>query len=113
MTEDQFSETRRTQLDAEDTAVDEAPQYGVGPFSLREVVLGGIWLVAFVISFFPVYGVIGSGPSVWMNGIDWVLTIGVPTVAVFLIGLRRLSPEGIRRVGGPPRDHNRPRIDSV
>ena len=37
--------------------------------------------------------------SVWMSGIDWVLTIGVPTVAVFLIVLRRFSPDGIRRVG--------------
>ena len=35
----------------------------------------------------------------WTAGIDWVLTIGVPTVAVFLLLLRRLSPQGIRRVG--------------
>ncbi|WP_292687337.1 MULTISPECIES: hypothetical protein [unclassified Microbacterium] len=81
-------------------AVDETapPQYGVGPFSVREVALGGIWLVAFVVSFFPVYSGILSG-SVWTSGIDWVLTIGVPTIAVFLVGLRRLSPQGIRRVG--------------
>lgn len=81
-------------------AVDEtaAPQYGVGPFSVREVALGGIWLVAFVVSFFPIYS-LGSAASVWTAGIDWVLTIGVPTIAVFLIGLRRLSPQGIRRVG--------------
>lgn len=81
-------------------AVDEdAPaQYGVGPFSVREVALGGIWLVAFLVSFFPVYNV-GQGGSVWTTGIDWILTIGVPTVAVFLLGLRRLSPQGIRRVG--------------
>ena len=59
----------------------------------------GTWLVAFVVSFFPIYGEIGRGPSVWSNGIDWVLTIGVPTAAVFLIVLRRLSPQGIRRVG--------------
>ncbi len=80
--------------------VDESapPQYGVGPFSLREVALAGVWLLAFVFSFFPVYGAVGNGVSTW-HGIDWVLTIGVPTVAVFLIGLRRLSPEGIRRVG--------------
>ncbi|QKJ19655.1 hypothetical protein [Microbacterium hominis] len=80
-------------------AADDAPQYGVGPFSLREVALGGLWLVAFVVSFFPIFGAIGNGTSVWTSGIDWVLTIGVPTVAVFLIGLRRLSPDGIRRVG--------------
>ena len=37
--------------------------------------------------------------SVWTTGLDWILTIGVPTVAVFLIVLRRFSPDGIRRVG--------------
>jgi len=78
---------------------EESPQYGVGPFSIREVALAGVWLIAFIASFFPVYGEIGSGPTVWGSGIDWLLTIGVPTVAVFLIVLRRLSPQGIRRVG--------------
>ncbi|WP_239065596.1 hypothetical protein [Microbacterium hibisci] len=80
-------------------AAEEAPQYGVGPFSIREVALVGTWIVAFVVSFFPITGELGRGPSVWTSGIDWVLTIGVPTVAVFLIVLRRLSPQGIRRVG--------------
>ena len=92
-------EHREEHIEAQATAHDEPPQYGVGPFSIREVALVGTWLVAFVVSFFPVYGEIGRGPSVWSNGIDWVLTIGLPTVAVFLIVLRRLSPEGIRRVG--------------
>ncbi|MBD3940748.1 hypothetical protein IF188_03415 [Microbacterium sp. NEAU-LLC] len=85
---------------AHDTAAPaQAPQYGVGPFSIREVSLAGAWLIAFIASFFPVYGEIGSGITVWGSGIDWVLTIGVPTVAIFLIVLRRLSPQGIRRVG--------------
>lgn len=92
-------EQRNENIDAEETSIEEPPQYGVGPFSIREVALVGTWLVAFVVSFFPVFGEIGRGPSVWSNGIDWVLTIGLPTVAVFLIVLRRLSPEGIRRVG--------------
>ncbi|WP_347978866.1 hypothetical protein [Microbacterium sp. ProA8] len=83
----------------EAVATEEPPQYGVGPFSIREVALAGTWLVAFVVSFFPIYGDLGEGPSVWSSGIDWVLTVGVPTVAVFLIVLRRLSPQGIRRVG--------------
>ncbi|KAF2413803.1 hypothetical protein B1729_08060 [Microbacterium sp. B35-04] len=83
----------------EAVATEEPPQYGVGPFSIREVALAGTWLVAFVVSFFPIYGDLGVGPSVWSSGIDWVLTVGVPTVAVFLIVLRRLSPQGIRRVG--------------
>ncbi|WP_245570338.1 hypothetical protein [Microbacterium luticocti] len=72
-------------------------QYGVGPFSLREVILAGIWLVAFVVSFFSTSSYVFT--SVFTRGIDWILTIGVPTVAVFLIVLRRLSPSGIRRVG--------------
>ncbi|MDQ1128869.1 hypothetical protein [Microbacterium sp. SORGH_AS_0888] len=86
------------------TAADETPvppQYGVGPFSVREAVLGGIWLVAFALSFVPLYIAGGgvAGPSVWTGGLDWILTVGVPTAAVFLLALRRLSPEGIRRVG--------------
>lgn len=73
------------------------PQYGVGPFSIREVALGGVWLVAFVVSFFSL--TVARFDSVWTSGILWILAIGVPTAAVFLIGLRRLSPQGIRRVG--------------
>ena len=46
----------------------------------------------------------GAGPAAVRrlgldDGLDWILTIGVPTVAVFLIVLRRFSPDGIRRVG--------------
>lgn len=83
---------------------EEQPQYGVGPFSVREVTLGGVWLVAFVVSFFGVasqqaMSQLLFGGSVWTNGLDWILTIGAPTVAVFLIVLRRFSPDGIRRVG--------------
>nr|WP_243847552.1 hypothetical protein [Microbacterium ulmi] len=83
------------------------PQYGVGPFSIREVAIAGIWLVAFVVSFFPVTAtwtgttaaIRLTWGSVWTSGLPWVLTIAVPTVAVFLLVLRRLSPQGIRRVG--------------
>ncbi len=83
------------------------PQYGVGPFSIREVVLVGVWLVAFVVSFFPLTATISGSvftftltwAPVWAAGISWILTIGVPTIAVFLIVLRRFSPQGIRRVG--------------
>jgi len=81
------------------------PHYGIGPFSVREVALLGVWLVAFIVSFFSVYAesrfgeALGLGASVWTSGIDWILTIGVPTAAVFLIALRRFSPDGIRRVG--------------
>jgi len=79
-------------------AVEDAPpQYGVGPFSTREVVILGVWLLAFVTSFFSLS--LLRFDSVWTSGIVWILTIAVPTVAVFLIVLRRLSPTGIRRVG--------------
>jgi len=72
------------------------PEYGILGFTLRELIIVGAWVVVFVVSFFPVFG---GGGSVWTRGIDWILTIGLPTVAVFLIALRRFSPEGIRRVG--------------
>jgi len=72
------------------------PEYGILGFTLRELVIVGAWAVAFIVSFFPV---LYRGASVWTSGIDWILTIGVPTAAVFLVVLRRLSPDGIRRVG--------------
>ncbi|MDX2377184.1 hypothetical protein M4I32_10275 [Microbacterium sp. LRZ72] len=81
----------------EPAATGAAPQYGVGPFTIREVAILGAWVIAFVVSFFSVWD--RGFQSVWTSGIDWILTIGVPTVAVFLIVLRRFSPDGIRRVG--------------
>lgn len=86
------------------TASEDRPQYGVGPFSIREVSIVGVWVVAFIVSFFSVaseqaMAQLLFGGSVWTNGLDWILTIGLPTVAVFLIVLRRFSPDGIRRVG--------------
>lgn len=72
------------------------PETGILGFTLRELVIVGAWLVAFVVSFFPVNVV---GGSIWTNGIGWILPIGVPTAAVFLVVLRRFSPDGIRRVG--------------
>ncbi|WP_292703685.1 hypothetical protein [Microbacterium sp. 69-10] len=72
------------------------PEYGILGFTLRELIIVGAWVLVFVVSFFPVFG---GGGSVWTRGIDWILTIGLPTAAVFLIALRRFSPEGIRRVG--------------
>lgn len=75
-----------------------APQPGILGFTLRELLIVGVWLVAFVTSFFPVYAHAG-GASLWGQGIQWVLALGLPTAAVFLIVLRRFSPDGIRRVG--------------
>lgn len=72
-----------------------APQHGILGFTTREVLIVAAWLVMFVTSFFPV----GWGPALWVQGISWILPLGLPTVAVFLIVLRRFSPEGIRRVG--------------
>lgn len=74
---------------------DVVPQQGVWGFTLRELLIVGVWLVIFVTSFFPV----GWSPALWASGISWILPLGLPTVAVFLIVLRRFSPEGIRRVG--------------
>ncbi|MDQ0612476.1 hypothetical protein QF046_000117 [Microbacterium sp. W4I4] len=72
------------------------PEYGILGFTLRELVIVGAWALMFIVSFFPVFG---GGASVWTSGIDWLLTVGAPTAAVFLVVLRRFSPEGIRRVG--------------
>lgn len=71
------------------------PEYGILGFTLRELLIVGVWLVHFVLSFFPI--VVNS--SLWSTGIEWVLPVGVPTAAVFLLVLRRFSPDGIRRVG--------------
>ena len=73
------------------------PEYGILGFTLRELIIVGTWLVAFLASFFPV--VPGLPTTIWGSGIGWILTIGVPTAAVFLVVLRRFSPQGIRRVG--------------
>ena len=100
MTDDERAESERDEIPSapdSPTPPGEPVQYGVGPFSIREVVLGGIWLLAFVFSFFSITA--GGFASVWTSGLTWILTIGTPTVAVFLIVLRRLSPDGIRRVG--------------
>ena len=77
-----------------------APQEGHFGFTLRELIIVGAWVLAFVLSFVPSAGsILDITSTVWtMNG-AWILTIGVPTAATFLIVLRRLSPEGIRRVG--------------
>ncbi|WP_426182319.1 hypothetical protein [Microbacterium sp. TWP3-1-2b2] len=74
------------------------PQYGIVGFTLRELLIVGVWFIAFVTSFFPVYAYEGS-TSLWAQGIQWILALGLPTAAVFLIVLRRFSPDGIRRVG--------------
>ncbi|WP_102192702.1 hypothetical protein [Microbacterium aurantiacum] len=71
------------------------PEYGVLGFTLRELLIVAVWVVAFVLSFFP----LGGSASIWALGIQWILPIGLPTVAVFLLVLRRFSPDGIRRVG--------------
>ncbi|WP_312172398.1 hypothetical protein [Microbacterium sp.] len=71
------------------------PEYGILGFTLRELLITGAWLVAFIASFFPYFG----DSSIWASGLHWILPIGLPTVAVFLVVLRRFSPDGIRRVG--------------
>lgn len=71
------------------------PEYGILGFTLRELLIVGAWVVGFVASFFPYFG----AASIWASGLHWILPIGLPTVAVFLVVLRRFSPDGIRRVG--------------
>jgi hypothetical protein len=71
------------------------PEFGILGFTLRELLIVGVWLLSFVFSFFPLIGDL----SLWGVGIQWVLPVALPTVAVFLLVLRRFSPDGIRRVG--------------
>ena len=71
------------------------PEFGILGFTLRELLIVGVWLLSFVFSFFPLSG----GLSLWGIGIQWILPVAVPTIAVFLLVLRRFSPDGIRRVG--------------
>ncbi|WP_307387713.1 hypothetical protein [Microbacterium testaceum] len=77
-----------------------AVSYAVGPFSVREVSLLGIWAVAFLVSFFPDNNVTGAarllvgGSNVWLSGLWWIPAVALPTLAVGLLVLRRLSPQG-------------------
>lgn len=83
-----------------DVIVEAAPQEGILGFTLRELLIVGAWLVGFVLSFVPAFGFpFADGVSLWGPDLQWLLPMGVPTVATFLIVLRRFSPEGIRRVG--------------
>ncbi|GAA1949281.1 hypothetical protein GCM10009776_09130 [Microbacterium deminutum] len=101
--QDQDVEIEATEAPEAETR--EAPLYGVGPFTIRELALVAVWVAAFVVSFFSIFSdrrfafLPDGSASVWTSGLEWVLTIGVPTIAVFLIVLRRFSPDGIRRVG--------------
>lgn len=72
-----------------------APQRGILGLTLRELLIVAAWLVMFVTSFFPV----GWAPTLWAQGVAWLLPLGLPTAAVFLLVLRRFSPDGIRRFG--------------
>ncbi|MFK4760199.1 hypothetical protein ACI3KS_04615 [Microbacterium sp. ZW T5_45] len=71
------------------------PEYGILGFTLRELLIVGAWALLFIVSFFP----LGWSGSLWEQGISWILPVGAPTAAVFLLVLRRFSPDGIRRVG--------------
>jgi hypothetical protein len=99
VTEDSPTHTAHEPADSTNAVAgdERAPQYGVGPFSVREVALVAVWALAFIVSFFSLSTL--RFDSVWTAGLLWILTIAVPSVAVFLLVLRRLSPDGIRRVG--------------
>ena len=63
MTDDQVDESTRDRRDGRRRAPRGTPQYGVGPFSVREVALVGVWLLAFIVSFFSDRQRAGDGPA--------------------------------------------------
>ncbi|MDR2996900.1 MAG: hypothetical protein LBU78_02150 [Microbacterium sp.] len=73
------------------------PEHGILGMTLRELLIVVLWVIGFIVSFFPIGG--PGSSTLWQSGVHWLLPIAVPTVAVFLIVLRRFSPEGIRRIG--------------
>ncbi|MGF3055033.1 hypothetical protein [Microbacterium sp. YY-01] len=75
---------------------DGRPQAGIGPVTLRELLIVVVWAASMIASFIPSASI---GAQLWSGALTWVIPLGLPTVAVFLIVLRRFSPEGIRRVG--------------
>lgn len=73
------------------------PEHGILGMTLRELLIVALWLIGFIVSFFPVNG--QGSSTLWQSGLHWLLPVAVPAAAVFLIVLRRFSPEGIRRIG--------------
>lgn len=78
----------------------DAGAHGVGPFSLREATLGGLWFVMMVLSFFPLVSNQFFSMSIWnLGGASWVFSVALPTAAIVLLALRRLMPTLVPRVG--------------
>jgi hypothetical protein len=71
--------------------------HGVGPFTVREVVLLGLSSLILLFSFFSLYE--DWYAPIWNASIDWVLGVGLPVVAAVLLVIRRLSPSTRVRVG--------------
>ena len=80
---------------AEQTAPDRA---FLGPFSLREFLLGVLGLLILIFSFFPVAPGV-SEATIWTSGIQFVLTVLFPVAAIILVLVRRFAPTKIVRIG--------------
>ncbi|MER7797660.1 hypothetical protein [Microbacterium sp. NPDC096154] len=72
-------------------------QAGVGPFTVRELVLVGISALVLLLSFFSLYER-GYAP-IWSASLDWVLAVALPVVAGALIFARRVASRPLTRIG--------------
>ena len=84
---------------AEDTAAPagQRPLHGVGPFTVREVILLGLSALILLISFFSLY--VGTYATIWGDSLYWVLGVGLPVAAGALLLIRRVSRATRPRVG--------------
>jgi hypothetical protein len=74
-----------------------SPQRGVGPFTLRELILIVISALILLLSFFSTYDR-GYVP-IWTASLDWALAVALPVAAGVLLLVRRVAPGSLTRVG--------------
>ncbi|MFT4235991.1 MAG: hypothetical protein QM607_13480 [Microbacterium sp.] len=76
---------------------------GIGPFTLRELILVALGVLVLVLSFVSLAGgltyVYGYYP-VWTTGVDsWAIGVLLPFAAVAFIAVRRLAPTLVKSIG--------------
>jgi len=82
---------------ATDASAAEKPLHGVGPFTVREVILLAASALILLLSFFSLYS--GFYLTIWQRSLEWVLAVALPLAAGVLILIRRFAPATRLRVG--------------